>query len=80
MRTWCAERLKQLRCEGNGSGDTSASAGAKGNGIENKNEETILTDENSQYAGGISGSSLSRLKDESDALRSRLDELRPETV
>ena len=76
MRTWCAERLKQLRCEGKSSGDTSASAGAKGNGIEIKNEETILTDENSQNAGGISGASLSRLKDESDALRSRLDELR----
>ena len=76
---WCAERLKQLRCEGNDSSTTSASAqrdGTKGNGIENKNDETILTDENSQHTGGISGASLSRLKDESDALRSRLDELR----
>ena len=81
MRTWCAERLKELRCEGNGSGGTSASAqrsGTKGNNIiENKNDETILTDENSQqHAGGISGASLSRLKDQSDTLRSRLDELR----
>ena len=72
MRTWCNERLKQLRCEGSGNLDTSGSAHD-----ESKNDnDHILTDENSQRAGGISGASLSRLKDQSDTLRSRLDELR----
>mmetsp|Transcript_18774 Transcript_18774/g.54021 ORF Transcript_18774/g.54021 Transcript_18774/m.54021 type:complete len:618 (-) Transcript_18774:1491-3344(-) len=87
MRTWCADRLQALRCEegdsgpaaapGVGRSDASRNADAGTKKSENKQRD-ILTDANSasEEHPGIRGASLSRLKDQSDALRCRLDELR----
>ena len=79
MRTWCSQRLKELRCEkSSGAGDSAPGRGDGPNdAFETDDTNNILTGANSaQVHAGISGTSLSRLKDQSDTLRSRLDELR----